>query len=233
MKATYAAVFVLAISLLFIAPAFTRADGLPVRGRALIVQDHNPWSYTSNQQILTNLGVSFDIITPTQFSHMTLSQLNAYHTIIWSSQQYYQYQIVSIPVLRAYLVAFVAMGGNLVLHVTPWGSGSYDYTGQFLFITPVGHVMYYDDNDHVVGSSPILSGVPATITGTYASHAYFTNLPPGAKVLVDNSINQPTYFIWTLGKGTLYATMMTLEFAYGNGQGGSLLLQNELYWATR
>jgi hypothetical protein len=177
--------------------------------------------------------VSYDIITPTQFSHMTLTQLNAYHTIIWSSQQYYQYAVDSTWQLRAYLLAFVSMGGNLVLHVTPWSSGSYDYTGQFLFITPVGHVMYYDDVDHVVGTSTILSGVPSTITGSYASHAYFTNLPPGAKVLVDNSINQPTYFIWLLGKGTLYATMMTLEYAYANGQSGGILLQNELYAATR
>jgi hypothetical protein len=233
MKPLYGAVLVAAIAILFVSPAFAHADGLPVGGRALIVQDHNPWGYNSNQLVLDGLGVSYDIKTPTEFSKMTLSQILSYHTIIWPSQQYYQYQIVSSNIMRAYMLVFVIRGGHLVLHVTPWGSGSYDFTGYFIFPMGLnaGHVVSYDGTDKVVGSDPILSGVPSTITSNYASHGYFTGLPSIAHTLITDTSGRPVYFTWSLGSGKLYATMMTMEWQYGHGF--TTLLYNELYWATR
>jgi hypothetical protein len=222
--------------LLVFAPFAPRSSAL-AQTTALLVQDNPPWcSSTADQTALTHDGVSYTVVGSSAFLAMNVAQLLKYHEIIFAGNQYNSfYNKLSTPLVRNELMILLSTGVNVVVHAIDLG-GCEDgfWPGNYVFPYPafVQHVFDYDYTNHVVGSGPVLSGVTSPISGNYASHDYFTNLPAGAKVQIENSINEPTYFTWTLGKGTLYASTMTLEFYYGGASPYTTLLNNELLLAS-
>ena len=210
---------------------------------ALIVQNNAPWGCegggsTADQTALTADGIGFTVVSSSTFLAMNPAQLLHYHEIIFAGDQLQSfYNALSTPVVRTELEVVLAAGVNLVIHGVDEGFCGGFWPSQYVFPYPaspyIAHIHDYDGTNHIVGSGAVLTGVTSPITGNYASHGYFTNVPSGAKVLIENSINQPTYFTWALGKGTLYASTMTLEFYAAGGPGGPVakfttLLDNEL-----
>ena len=207
----------------------------PPLGRALLVQDIAPWGTTADQQALTANGVSFDVITSTQL----VSNVNIifnYHLIVFAGDQPQSYYntLGASAWLRPYLLKFVEKGGNLVIHAVDMGFAGGFWTSPVFFPTMVnvGEVLSYDYTNYVVGSNPVLTGVSSTISGNYASHCYFTSLPPNALVLITNSAGLPTYFVWTLVGGKVYASVMPLEYYIGTENPEATLLTNEMYYAS-
>jgi len=205
--------------------------------KALLVQNNPPWcDSTADQTALTHDGVSYSVVTSSQFLGMNVAQLLKYHEIIFAGNQYDSfYNALSTPVVRNEMMILLSAGVNVVIHAIDEGGCEDGYwPGSYVFPYPanVQHVFDYDSTNHVVGSSPVLAGVTSPITGNYASHDYFTNLPTGANVLIENSADKPTYFTWKFGLGTLYASTMTLEFYYGGASPYTTLLNNELLLAS-
>ncbi|HMD78638.1 MAG TPA: hypothetical protein VKF39_01490, partial [Nitrososphaerales archaeon] len=203
--------------LLVLAPFAPRTTAL-AQTTALLVQDNPPWcSSTADQTALTADGVSYTVVSSSAFLSMNVGQLLRYHEIIFAGNQYNSFYTAlgNKPVVRNEIMVLLSAGVNIVIHAIDQG-GCEDglWTGNYVFPYPafVQHVVYFDGTNHIVGSSVVLTGVTSPITGNFASHDYFTNVPAGANVLIENSINKPTYFTWTLGRGTLYASTMTLEF---------------------
>jgi hypothetical protein len=227
------------ISALLLVPVISVTAGSPpALGRALIVQDSAPWGgLTSNQQALTAGGVSYDIITSTQLA-ANPGIIFSYHMVVFPSDQATSYynKLKSISSLRALLLKYVISGHNVVIHGTDegWAEGYWTGIGPFFPLTlDVTHVQFYDGTNHVVGTDRVLTGIPVgtIFNGNFASHDYFTSLPATATTLIENSANNTTYFVWSMGAGRVYASCMTLEFYYGGTY--TVLLNNEMYYAGR
>jgi hypothetical protein len=191
---------------------------------ALLVEDTLPWGCDggtgADQSALAAEAVVYNTVTSAQFLSMNVAQLQSYRMIIFAGNQFAStYSALGNPTVRIEIGALLGKGVNIIIHaVDKGGCGNAFWGGSFVFpvYMSVQHVLDYDGTDHVVGIGGVVTGVSSPITGTDASHDYFTNLPAGSKVLIENSIDQPVYFTYTLGKGTLFASTMTLEF-FGNG----------------
>ena len=81
-----------------------------------------------------------------------------------------------------------------------WNNGSMSYAG--ITSLPGGTTFTFDydsTNNNVFPTSPLMLGLPSALTGSYASHEYFSSLPGNATVYMTNSINSPTLAEYSLG----------------------------------
>jgi hypothetical protein len=189
---------------------------------ALLVEDVLPWcnGTGADQSALTADSIVYSTVTSTQFLSMNIAQLQAYKVIIFAGNQFASfYSALGKASVRIEIGALLGKGVNVIIHAVDMGGcGDAFWAGSFVFPIYLGvhHVFSPDDTDHVVGIGGVVTGVSSPIVGSAASHDYFTDLPTGAKVMIENSANEPVYFTYTFGKGTLFASTMTLEF-YGTG----------------
>ena len=238
MKRIFSVLALLLVGLMLVPVSSALASAPPV-GRALLVLDASPFSTfgaTADQMALTANGVSFDVVTSTQLVS-NVNMIFSYHLIIFAGDQPQSYYntLATSGWLRLYLLKFVEGGGNLVIHGVDEGYNGGFWTSPVFFplMFNVGEVFSYDPTNYVVGSNPVLTGVSSPISGNYASHDYFTSVPSNALVLITNSAGFPTYFVWTLAFGKVYASTMPLEYYYETGGGvEATLLSNEIYYAS-
>lgn len=198
----------------------------------LIVMDVNPWGLTSLQDALDSLGYSYDIVSSSDLPNVNLKD---YKVVIITSHQpdsFYNNMVANKMLLEEY----VSSGGILAAHMCDTQSDFWEES--FLPGAPnLSHeTELINDLSIVDPSHPIISGPHGTLTNDnidnwgYSSHGYFTNLPADAKILIgaaDNSTGKSVYVWWTYGRGAVFATMMTVEWAYGKDYNKMLLL-NEM-----
>ncbi|MHA2337061.1 MAG: CARDB domain-containing protein [Candidatus Hodarchaeales archaeon] len=191
-------------------------------GNVAVLQDANPWSVTSNFDILNSYGITYDVIPSTQFG---LVDLSAYQKVIISSDQPQSFY----NALNTYLGWFedyATGGGILEIHGASngWNSGSWvnPIPGGFIYNSASTNNIDIIDNQH-----PILS-VPYNITDTEldgwgsSAHGYLSNINASNTIFADgsNSILVELAF----GSGTIIVSTQTLEYGYSNSN--SNLLEN-------
>jgi len=200
----------------------------------LIIMDVNPWTLTSLQDALSYLGYSYDIVGSSDLPNVNLKD---YKVVIIASDQpdsFYDNMVANKMLLEEY----VSGGGILVAHMCDMGWSGGFWEEPFLPCAPnLSHETEYMENLSIVDPThPIISGPHGTLTNDnidnwhYSSHGYFTNLPANAKILIgaaDNPTGKPVYVWWTCGRGAVFATMMTVEWAYYRDYNKMLLL-NEI-----
>jgi len=199
-----------------------------VGAEVLLVKDVDPWDYAANEQVLNNLGITYDIARSEDIAGIDLSQYKV--VIIASDQTQEFYDRMSRYVTK--LENYVASGGILEAHACDHGWNG----GEWSRLLPgrVGHVEYYDNYNYIEAPDhPIVKGLTDDdfIGWNAVSHGYFTNLLPGTTVILTDSYGRPTFIEYPYGSGVVVASMETLEWAFKHGycQNGKILTQTIAY----
>jgi hypothetical protein len=190
------------------------------RPDVLIIQDQEPWSYTSIQDVLTANGITYLQVTSAQMATVDLSDYEM--VVIPSLQSYAFYTAWNSNISR--FESFVSKGGRL------WQS-----TCTFALLpiaTPGGVVSAIDEDLYNVitdPSHPWVQGVPSPLFGNKASHQSFTNLYSGSKVVATaQTSGRPVLVDYRYGAGRVLLTGQTLEYAWWNNWDGKPILENSL-----
>ncbi len=188
----------------------------------LIIQDQNPWGYTSIQDILTANSIAYDQVDSSQIPTIDLSP---YKLVIIPSNQpgsFYTTWNANLPRFEAYAAA----GGALWLSTCAYSLTSPEP------LVPGGVINSTDldnYNDIVAPTHPWVAGAPNPMYGNYASHDSFANLYPGSAVVARAQTSlKPTLVDYRMGMGRILITGQPLEFAWANGWDGAPILQNSL-----
>ena len=199
-------------------------------GRALLIQDVNPWERNSIEIALTTYRIPHDTVTSWSLSGISLTP---YTFIVYASDQpttYYENIAASIGRIEGY----VSAGGALLAHVTDQGWSNGEWAGCDILPADVEHVDWYSNDLEINATNdPVITGKPdgvETLTGDYfdgwhySAHGYFTNLPPGCVTVLSNEGSggsEPVYIKYGYGTGVVRATMTTIQWGFGDGPGGA------------
>jgi hypothetical protein len=192
--------------------------------RILLLQDVAPWGFTSNEDILNGLGLAFNTLGSAQMGRLVLSN---YSVIIVASDQpqaFYDALKRLMPRVNTWLRT-----GRRTLQFH--GADQGFENGLWSFRLPLGvtgnHAEYEESNNVIKPARPIAAGLPAVITGNSASHTSF-NLGSVRRdnVIIEAPAGQPTLLSYCYGRGRVFASGQTVEFAYGVGWDFAPLLVN-------
>jgi hypothetical protein len=96
-----------------------------------------------------------------------------------------------------------------------WGEGSMMTAGIETLPGGVTYTQFYDHfNYNVLPDHVVMKGLGYELYGNYASHEYFGNLPPNAKIFTVGSTDQPTLVEYVFGYGRIIATGQPLEHGW-------------------
>lgn len=181
--------------------------------RVLIIKDRNAWDAPAHEEILSEMGVSYQVINSDSLANHDLSP---YELVIIPGDQFtetYSNLASNESKLRNYaesgtLFASAATGGWAGGDWSPYLPGNIEYMHKLLNdLTVVGdnHAPLADISDSEVDNWGA------------STHGYFPTVPDNANVGVKVAGGDPTYLTYQLGNGGVLAHAMTLEFAYGQG----------------
>ncbi len=209
----------------------TASWALPVQrlggASVLLVLDAAPWGGLADQTVLGTFGVAFDLVRSTQLSSL---DLRAYRLIIIGADQPPStYATLRQQATR--LDDFVRRGGTLEVHAAGWRFAAGD-TAQWLLPGGMGVFQHLANANHVqLPSHPLVAGVPSPFQGTSASHASFTNVPPGASVVATDDAMSPNLVTYPLGLGLVIASGQALEYGFMTNQPAGRILRNMIPFA--
>lgn len=222
-------VFAMLGALFVILPTDVKAD-LPMR--IAYFRDWDPWGTLSNQDAMDAVGIPYDVYNSADFGSVILS--NYKKLVIGSTQPYSFYQAVVNE--RARLENWLLSGGVFEMHMATYTSE--DWSGLYL---PGGFTSEMDLIADVGIADPghDIVNIPNVITDGeldgwfYSSHGYVRDIQsPYDVLLIDEASGDPVGVEIFLGRGTVLATMQTLEWAYNGGR--SSILENFIaYMPTR
>jgi hypothetical protein len=188
-------------------------------GPVAILQNTNPWSYDSIQQILTTLGITYDIIASADFG---TTDLSPYQKVIIASSQAAAFY-TAVTTHRTWLEDYMNAGGILEVHaatqgadwILPGGAGfNYNVTDGVDILTPFHPTLYH----------PYLVREPELEYWGYSTHGYF-NDTTGATLILDDGV-EPIFFENASGDGFMIATGQTVEWAWWVDKNYSMFLEN-------
>lgn len=215
------------------------ADFAPVRIKPekghslfLIIEDYYPWNVPANDWVLQEKGQSYDVINTSMIAGWDFAVHDNKIIIIASDQATWSYD--NIIANEQKIADFVYNGGILLAHSCDFGWYSGYWSTSFL---PQGvhHVNNYLQLLEIVDPThPLLEGISDDQLDwwNYSTHGYFTNLPVGAKTIIQTTPSgNPTYIEYKYGRGTVLATMQTIEWPFRGYAGTRQLLRNEIDYA--
>jgi hypothetical protein len=187
----------------------------------LLIQDAAPWATHANENVLSGFGVAFDVATSAELDTLDLDRYRV--VIIASDQPVRTYG--RLADLAGKFEDYVGAGGVLEAHVAGWGSNEGDAE---LLPLPGGVSVQKQSSDlaHLLlPGHPLAEGVPLELPGTSASHAWLRGLPNEADVVAVDEFGFPVLAVYSLGRGMVVASGLTLEFAYTFGQASGPVLE--------
>ncbi|UCC61552.1 MAG: hypothetical protein JSV36_12165 [Anaerolineae bacterium] len=194
---------------------------------ALVLQDDYPWDKDAVQQLLAANNIPYDQLDS---SAMSTVNLEPYAMVIIPSDQpqgFYD----TYDANRARFEAYVSGGGLLEFHAAAWGWNGGDLAGIPL---PGGVDVvesYHDFNYIEEPTHPLVAGVANPVSGNWASHGYFTDVPAGTLIICTEGIvpgGNPTLIEYPYGDGMVIATGQTLEIGWTWRWSGRRILVNSI-----
>jgi hypothetical protein len=195
--------------------------------RVLILQDFAPWLTRSNENVLSGLGVPFEIATSDVLD--TLDLFRYAMVLIASDQSDLTYERLGERWQR--FEDFVGAGGVLEVHAAGWGFNQGDATRLVLPGSSKVRRNSSSLNHVVLPFHPLAQGVPQSIPGTSTSHAWFGDLPTSVDVVAHDDRGFPVLVSYPLGRGLVVASGQTLEFAHAYGQAAAPILENTIRYS--
>lgn len=210
-------------------PPLAQGGGVILNGgEVLLIKDVDPWWSKANENILSDQGITYDIINSGTIS---TTDFCSYKMIIVASDQPQSFYDVYDANLTQF-TDYVSEGG-----VLQFNGGDMGWEWGFWDQLPggVSHENYYDWMNWVVNSlHPIVAGVPSPFEGSSASHDHFLNYQGvGADVITQDEASLPTTIEYYLGDGRVIASGVTLEFGYEYGQTAGQILSNTIKYAYK
>jgi hypothetical protein len=187
----------------------------------LLIQDAAPWATHANENVLSGFGLAFDVATSAELDTLDLDRYRV--VIIASDQPVRAYG--RLADLAGKFEDYVGAGGVLEAHVAGWGSNEGDAE---LLPLPGGVSVQMQTSDlaHILlPGHPLAEGAPLELPGTSASHAWLRGLPNEADVVAMDEFGSPVLAVYSLGRGMVVASGLTLEFAYTFGQASGPVLE--------
>ncbi len=191
--------------------------------RVKILRDNLPWDSDALDMVLSDIGLTlgteegqYQVIASDEFDSVSLSAGEDLVIIANDqSQEFYNNYSASQPKIEA----FINNGGTIFWEACDlgWARGSIDQSGLDL---PGGveFVSGYEDTNYVASSLYVItSGLDSVLTGNYASHEGFIDLPDGAVVYTRDSRNLPTLVSFAEGNGWVIISGQPLEYNYQPG----------------
>ncbi|MDJ0840146.1 MAG: thrombospondin type 3 repeat-containing protein [Acidobacteriota bacterium] len=197
-----------------------RTPSRGVGNSVLIIQDSNPWGFSSIQTVLDENGIGYDLRNGTALSDLDYSP---YEMIIIPSVQSTTFYTTWNDNL-ARIEAWVNAGGKL------WLSGCTNTGTQPLGPGGVLNTRQpFSGNTVLLPVHPWVADTPISISGSSASHNFFTNLPAEAEIIVGAGGPQlPTLISYRYGRGLVCMSGLTLEFAWNYSWDAKPILENTL-----
>jgi subtilisin family serine protease len=197
-------------------------------GPTLVFMDALPWGSDALTQVLNANGIGFDTAQSSQMGSIDLSQ---YEVVFLSSDQPQDFY-ANYAANRARFEGYVQAGGFLWVGAAAWGANGGDFSGGVLPGGVTVQQAFENFNDVVDNAHPTMQGVPDPFSGTFASHAAFSNLPAEASVIArGQDSGLPTLVEYNLGAGRVLALGQTLEFGWQFGQDSGRILENGVPYA--
>jgi hypothetical protein len=181
----------------------------------LVFRDELAWGVNSLVPALLATGAS---VTTATSAEMATIDLTPFCLVVFESNQSAEFYGV-YNANFAKFANWVQNGGTLEFHACVFSSTRSAIGATVL---PGGAstfaTSYLDGINYVADAAhPINNGITNPISGGYASHDAFTNLPAGTDVINTNTSSLPTTIEYTFGTGRVIATGQTWEFALGDG----------------
>ncbi len=194
----------------------------------LVVQDNVPWFTDSVGRALNAAGQGWTRVTAAELLATDLTQFNGIITVSDQQSGYYDGLAAAKPLLEQY----VALGGTLVANMAQAGWHSNPVNGATWLPACASFKIRHSNSATIEDpTSPLVAGMSNSHVQNwnYVTHGYLTDLPATHSVVVSSGGN-PILVTYPYGLGTVHATMMTTEWAWGRygGNGGGQLLQNEI-----
>ncbi|MFZ3131531.1 MAG: FecR domain-containing protein [Desulfosporosinus sp.] len=195
----------------------------------IFADDNTPWDRYALRDMLGILGVEAEdsVYTSTAMSTLSLPVDKTVWIVNDQPQAFYN----TYKDNEQKFDDFVKQGGTLLFEAcdSGWNGGSMASVGATLPGGVVNNQAYDWTNTNVNPSHPMMAGIPITLSGNYASHDYFTELPQNSTVLAENPNNMPTLVEYKYEKGRVIATGQPLEFYWGQ-EGLGRIYSNMVYY---
>jgi len=135
--------------------------------------------------------------------------------IIMNDQNQNFYNLLSTNMNK--IDTFVKNGGVLLFEVSDRGWNGGELSSAGITALPGGVTFDYNydyTNINVNKTSTLMLGLDDSLSGTYASHESFSDLPVGTTVYTTDSNDKPTLIEYKYGLGWIIATGQPLEHGY-------------------
>ena len=186
-----------------------------------VFRDILPWESNAFETVMASLGYTegtgskqYEILSSSEMAtNIILPGQDL--VVIMNDQDQDYYNNISASYER--IERFLANGGAMLWEACDegWNTGSMASAGLSL---PKGVTYTFnldETNYNVLSGSTLMSGLPETLTGNYASHEYFTNLPSDAVVYMEDTYGHATMFEYSpFGLGSVIVTGNPLEWGY-------------------
>ena len=178
-----------------------------------------PWDTSSFEDTMAANGFSegvgpqqYEVLSSSQFANEILTPAQDL-VVIMNDQDQAFYDDLAAASTR--VTRFIQNGGVLVWGAADlgWHNGSMATAGINQLPGGVGYTAVFDRTNYNVNPTSILmSGLPDTLTGTYASHEHFTNVPMDAITYLVDTGGFPTLSEYNQGSGWVMLIGQPLEY---------------------
>ena len=192
----------------------------------LLIQTSLPWNSSANTQVLAELGYTYDVVDMRNIDGVDLFRYPVMLIVNDQVQAFYDQYAQQIAAFENY----VSNGGLLVFFAASdgWAEGTLlaPLPGGVRLTTPAyENYNYVVNSNHPIVSRQLSEGISLSngdLFSNYCSHGYFSGLPPGTNVILEESHGQPTLIEYPIGTGRVIASTQTWEhnWAYHIGDDG-------------
>ena len=193
----------------------------------LLIQSVVPWSSNANEQVLSQIGLGYEMVDINQAAGMNFSD---YQLIMIANDQNNAFYN-GLAGIKSKLENYVSGGGSLLYGAcdSGWAVGTHQGAlpgGVVLSGVDYQEHNYVSDPNHSIVTGEASDGIPLTnsdLYSNYASHRNFdiNTLPPDSRVILNSgNANQPTLIEYGIGSGTVIASTLTWEHNYVKHIGG-------------
>jgi subtilisin family serine protease len=210
-------------------PGGPRSADQVAEATVLVIEDVAPWGTSSNEQVLSSLGIMFDLIPS---SSLAATDLSRYQMVLVPSDQPTS-SYATLAGRASQLNDYVSAGGVLEFHAAGWG---YQNGDASLVTLPQGMRINFGlagTNRVLDLTHPLMVGVPDPFTGTSASHAFLTDIPATATKLASDDSGRVNLVVYGYGLGKVVAGGQAFEFGYDRGQDAGIILRNMVPYAYK
>lgn len=201
----------------------------PEASEAIIfADDDTPWESLALSEMLEILDVEYSIHSSAEMATLPLPINKTVWIINDQPQSFYDAYAAS----QARFDEFVEDGGTLLFEACDegWNYGSLSDAGATLPGGVVSELIYDYNNTNVNPTHPMMENVDVSLSGTYASHNYFTGLPANATILCEDTAGGATLVEYKVGLGRVVATGQPLEYHWANTQNPRQIYPNMIFY---